>query len=156
RMGLDATWLSETHVAPGTSVLASPMVIASAIAGRTKRMRIGLAVQVLPLGNPLRIAEEGAPVDQISHGRLIVGVGRSGSPRGYKAYGIPYDESRDRFNEALDIILKAWTDPVLSYDGHWHQYHNVNLSPRPYQQPHPEIRIAANSPGSFARFGERG
>src|SRR5918912_438956 len=123
RLGLDAIWLSESHVAPGRSVLASPMVIASAIAGRTRKIKIGLAVQVLPLGNPLRIAEEGATVDQISRGRLIFGVGRSGSQRAYEAYGIPYDESRDRFSEALDIIRKAWTEPTLSYDGRWHTYH---------------------------------
>src|SRR3954470_7663713 len=114
RLGLDAAWLSESHVAPGRSVLASPMVIASAIASRTKRMRVGLAVQVLPLGNPLRIAEEGATGDQISRGRLVFGVGRSGNQRAYDAYGIPYGESRERFAEALEIILKAWTQPKLS------------------------------------------
>src|SRR5215216_2095713 len=97
RLGLDATWLSETHMAPGRSVLSSPMIVASAIAGRTRNMKIGLAVQVLPLGNPLRLAEEGATVDQISRGRLIFGVGRSGSQRAYEAYGIPYDESQERF-----------------------------------------------------------
>jgi alkanesulfonate monooxygenase SsuD/methylene tetrahydromethanopterin reductase-like flavin-dependent oxidoreductase (luciferase family) len=156
RMGLDAIWLSETHVAPGVSVLASPMVLASAIAGRTKRMKIGLAVQVLPLGNPLRVAEEGATVDQISQGRLIFGVGRSGSQRAYDAYGIPYSESRERFAEALEIIKMAWTEPSFSYEGRWHSYRNVAVTPRPYQQPHPEIRIAANSPDSFARFGEQG
>jgi alkanesulfonate monooxygenase SsuD/methylene tetrahydromethanopterin reductase-like flavin-dependent oxidoreductase (luciferase family) len=156
RMGLDAFWLSESHCQPGVSVLAAPMTIASAIAGRTQRLRIGLAVQVLPLGNPLRIAEDGATVDQISRGRLIFGVGRSGSERAYKAYGIPYDESRDRFTEALDIIRKAWTEPTLSYEGQWHTYTNVNVTPKPYQKPHPEIRIAANSPRSFVRFGEEG
>jgi alkanesulfonate monooxygenase SsuD/methylene tetrahydromethanopterin reductase-like flavin-dependent oxidoreductase (luciferase family) len=156
RMGLDAFWLSESHCAPGVSVLAAPMTIASAIAGRTRRMRVGLAVQVLPLGNPLRIAEDGATVDQISQGRLIFGVGRSGSERAYKAYGIPYEESRDRFTEALDIIRKAWTEPTLSYQGRWHTYSNVNVTPKPYQRPHPEIRIAANSPRSFERFGTEG
>ena len=156
RMGLDAFWLSESHCQPGVSVLAAPMTIASAIAGRTRRMRIGLAVQVLPLGNPLRIAEDGATVDQISQGRLIFGVGRSGSERAYKAYGIPYDESRDRFTEALDIIRKAWTQPTLSYQGRWHTYTNVSVAPKPYQRPHPEIRIAANSPQSFRRFGQEG
>jgi alkanesulfonate monooxygenase SsuD/methylene tetrahydromethanopterin reductase-like flavin-dependent oxidoreductase (luciferase family) len=156
RLGLDAFWLSESHCQPGVSVLAAPMTIASAIAGRTKRMRIGLAVQVLPLGNPLRIAEDGATVDQISRGRLIFGVGRSGSERAYKAYGIPYDESRDRFTEALDIIRKAWTEPTLSYEGRWHTYKNVSVAPKPYQKPHPEIRIAANSPQSFQRFGRDG
>jgi alkanesulfonate monooxygenase SsuD/methylene tetrahydromethanopterin reductase-like flavin-dependent oxidoreductase (luciferase family) len=155
-LGLDAFWLSESHVAPGRSVLASPMVIASAIAGRTRKMRVGLAVQVLPLGNPLRIAEEGATVDQISQGRLIFGVGRSGNQRAYDAYGIPYTESRDRFFEALSIIRKAWTEPTFSYEGRWHTYKDVSVTPRPYQQPHPEIRIAANSPDSFARFGQQG
>ena len=156
RLGLDAFWLSESHCQPGVSVLASPMTIASAIAGRTQRMRIGLAVQVLPLGNPLRIAEDGATVDQISRGRLIFGVGRSGSERAYKAYGIPYEESRDRFTEALDVIRKAWTEPTLSYEGRWYTYHNVSVAPKPYQQPYPEIRIAASSPQSFRRFGQDG
>ena len=156
RLGLDAFWLSETHVAPGRSVLASPMIIASAIAGRTERMKIGLAVHVLPLGNPLRMAEEGATLDQISKGRLIFGVGRSGFQRAYDAYGIPYAESQARFAEALAILRKAWTEPTFSYDGHWHSYHDVSLSPRPFQQPYPEIRVAANSPPSFERFGAEG
>lgn len=156
RLGLDATWLSESHVAAGRSVLASPMVIASAIAGRTKNMKIGLAVQVLPLGNPLRMAEEGATVDQISRGRLIFGVGRSGNQRADDAYGIPYSESRERFAETLEIIRKAWAEPSFSYEGRWYRYHDVGLTPKPYQQPHPEIRIAANSTESFGRFGEQG
>ena len=119
-------------------------------------MKIGLAVQVLPLGNPLRIAEEGATVDQISRGRLIFGVGRSGNQRAYEAYGIPYSESRERFAEALEIIVEAWTNPTFSYEGRWHHYDNVTVTPKPFQQPHPEVRVAANSPGSFARFGEQG
>src|SRR3954447_5552968 len=122
RLGPDAFWRSESHCQPGVSVLASPMTIASAIAGRTRRMKIGLAVQVLPLGNPLRIAEDGATVDQLSQGRLIFGVGRSGSERAYKAYGVPYAESRDRFTESLAIIRTAWTQPKFSYEGRWHTY----------------------------------
>jgi alkanesulfonate monooxygenase SsuD/methylene tetrahydromethanopterin reductase-like flavin-dependent oxidoreductase (luciferase family) len=74
RAGLDVMWLAELHGAPERSVLAAPMTIASAIAMRTKRMKIGIAVQVLPLGHPLRIAEEAATVDHISNGRLIMGV----------------------------------------------------------------------------------
>ena len=78
RWGLDAMWLGELHFYPGRSVLSAPLCIASAIAMRTRRMKIGLAVQVLPLCHPLRLAEEAATVDQISNGRLIFGVGRSG------------------------------------------------------------------------------
>src|SRR6266567_2154571 len=72
------------------SLAASPLILAAAIAERTRRMRIGTAVQVLPLCHPLRLAEEAATVDQISHGRLIFGVGRSGFPRTYETYGVPY------------------------------------------------------------------
>src|SRR5437762_5982194 len=116
RWGLDAMWLGELHFDPARSVLSAPLCIASAIAARTERMKIGLAVQVLPLCHPLRLAEEAAVVDQISRGRLIFGVGRSGFQRVYKAYGVPYEESRDRFAETLQVVLKAWTQETFSHD----------------------------------------
>src|SRR5262245_37300946 len=83
-LGIDSVWLSEHHFSLERSVLASPLVIASSIATRTQRVRIGLAVQVLPLTNPLRIAEEAATVDHISKGRFDFGVGRSGLTRYYQ------------------------------------------------------------------------
>src|SRR6201993_4210164 len=104
RWGLDAMWLAELHFDPQRSVLSAPLSIASAVGARTERIKIGIAVQVLPLCHPLRLAEEAATVDPISGGRLIFGVGRSGLPRTYEAYGIPYAESRDRFAETLQII----------------------------------------------------
>src|SRR6185437_13100443 len=110
KFGLDAMWLAEIHVAPERSVCSAPLTLASAIAARTKRMKIGTGVQVLPLCHPLRLAEEAATVDQISHGRLIFGVGRSGFPRTYEAYGVPYGESRERFAETLEILKRAWTE----------------------------------------------
>jgi alkanesulfonate monooxygenase SsuD/methylene tetrahydromethanopterin reductase-like flavin-dependent oxidoreductase (luciferase family) len=154
--GIDAVWLAELHFAPGRSVLSAPLTLAAAIAARTTRVKIGTAVQVLPLGNPLRLAEEAATVDQISHGRLIFGVGRSGFARAYDAYGVPYAESRERFAEALAIIRAAWTDAPFSYHGAFHRYHEVTVTPRPYQQPFPEIRIAASSPETFAAAGREG
>jgi alkanesulfonate monooxygenase SsuD/methylene tetrahydromethanopterin reductase-like flavin-dependent oxidoreductase (luciferase family) len=153
--GIDVLWLAEFHL-NALSVVASPLAIAAAIAGRTKRIRVGTAVQVLPLGNPLRLAEEWATVDQISRGRLIFGVGRASSPRSYVAYGIPYAESRDRFAEALAIIRRAWTEPTFSYEGTYYRYANVSLSPRPYQQPHPPIRVAATSSDTFPTIGKEG
>jgi alkanesulfonate monooxygenase SsuD/methylene tetrahydromethanopterin reductase-like flavin-dependent oxidoreductase (luciferase family) len=153
--GLDVLWLAELHFET-RSVLASPLTIASAIAARTQRMRIGMAVQVLPLCDPLRLAEETATVDQISRGRLIFGVGRSGFQRVYKAYGVPYEESRDRFAETLQIVLKAWTQETFSHDGHYKQYHDVRLVPKPYQKPHPPIRIAATSPDTYPVIGAQG
>ena len=156
RWGLDCMWLAELHVAPTRSVLAAPLAIASAIAARTTRMKIGIAVQVLPLCHPLRVAEEAATVDQISHGRLIFGVGRSGFPRTYQAYGVPYAESQERFAETLEIIRRAWTQPKFSYDGKYHSFNDVHLVPKPYQKPHPPIRIAATSPDTFAKIGALG
>jgi len=156
RHGLDAMWLAELHVDPARSVLAAPMTIASAIAARTERIKIGIAVQVLPLCHPLRIAEEAATVDQISHGRLIFGVGRSGFPRTYEAYGVPYGESRERFAETLEILKQAWTEPSFSYKGKYYSFDNVKLTPKPYQKPWPEIRIAANSADTFPAIAKLG
>jgi len=156
RYGLDAMWLAEIHVAPERSVLSAPLTLASAIAARTKRMKIGTAVQVLPLCHPLRLAEEAATVDQISHGRLIFGVGRSGFPRTYEAYGVPYGESRERFSETLDILKRAWTEPAFSYSGKYHSFDNVKVTPKPYQKPWPEIRVAATSADTYPQIGKLG
>lgn len=155
RWGLDVMWLAELHISP-RSVLASPVAVAAAIAARTRRMKIGTAVQVLPLANPLRQAEEWATVDQLSHGRLIFGVGRSGFARTYNAYGIPYAESRERFAEALAVILKAWTEPTFSHEGRYHRFENISMTPRPYQRPHPPIRVAATTPDTFPTLGTQG
>ena len=156
RLGLDVMWLAELHFEPRRSVLSAPLSIASAIAARTRRMKIGIAVQVLPLCHPLRLAEEAATVDQLSHGRLIFGVGRSGVAQTYEAYGVSYAESRDRFREILDIVEQAWTKPSFSYDGKYHSFKDVSVVPKPYQQPTPPIRIAASTPDTFPAIGRRG
>lgn len=156
RWGLDAMWLGELHFDPGRSVLSAPLCIASAIAMRTERMKIGLAVQVLPLCHPLRLAEEAATVDQLSKGRLIFGVGRSGVARTYEAYGVPYAESRERFVEILDIVRKAWTQERVSYQGKYHRFDDVVVVPKPYQQPTPPIRVAATSADTFVSIGRQG
>src|ERR1700746_64966 len=141
--GLDAMWLAEIHVNPERSVCSAPLTLAGAIAARTKRMKVGTGVQVLPLCHPLRLAEEAATVDQISQGRLIFGMGRSGFPRTYEAYGVPYGESRERFAETLEILKRAWTEPSFSYNGKYYSFENVKVSPKPYQKPWPDIRIDA-------------
>lgn len=156
RWGLDVVWLAEIHMNPTRSLLTAPLTVASAIAARTHRIKIGTAVQILPLGHPLRLAEETATIDQISGGRLIFGVGRSAFPRAYDAYGIPYEESQDRFAESLDIIKTAWTQPNASYWGRYHSFSDFTLVPRPVQQPHPEIRIAASRHDTYAAIGELG
>ena len=154
--GLDGVWLGEMHFNPARSVLSAPVVVASSIATRTKRLRVGMAVQVLPLNNPLRIAEEAATVDQISAGRFDFGIGRSGSPRAYDLYGIPYAESQERFYEALQIILDAWKGERFSYQGKYYHFENAIVSPRPYQLPHPPIRMAATTEETFPTVGAMG
>lgn len=155
-MGLGTAWLGEAHFTPNRSVLSAPIVVASAIAARTKRLRVGMAVQVLPLIHPLRIAEEAATVDQISQGRFEFGIGRSGNVRAYDIMGIDYSESKERFQEALDIILQAWSGETFSYEGKYNRITNATLTPLPYQKPHPKIRIAASSGDSFGRIGRLG
>ena len=154
--GLDTFWLGESHFRPERAVLASPLVGASAVAARTKRIGVGLAVQVLPLANPLRVAEEAAIVDHISEGRLQFGVGRSSFLESYQGYNVDYAESRDRFAEGLEIILRAWGDEPFSYEGKFHSFHDVNLVPKPYQRPHPPIRVAVESVDTFALIGKWG
>jgi len=157
RWGLDAIWLGEFHFDPERSVLSAPMCVAAAIAARTRRVKIGLAVQVLPLGNPLRIAEEAATVDQLSRGRLIFGVGRSGVAKTYEAYNVPYAESRDRFAETLSIIERAWASAgPFSHSGRYYRFEDVTVTPRPYQQPAPPIRVAATSADTFLTSGQQG
>jgi len=156
QFGFDAIWLAELHFSPARSVLAAPMVIAAALAARTKRLKIGSAVHVLPLGNPLRTAEEAATVDHISHGRFEFGIGRSGFPATYERFGVPYGESRDRMFEQLEIIRKAWTEDTFSYKGTYFSYENVNVIPKPYQKPHPPIRMAVNSADTYALAGRMG
>ena len=154
--GFHSIWLAERHFQPQRSVLSSPIVVAAAIADRTERVRIGIAVQVLPLNHPIRIAEEAATVDQISQGRFNFGIGRSGLTISYSGYNIPYSESRGRFWESLEVIKRAWTTDEFSYEGEYYNFHNVRLMPKPYQKPHPPIRMAAASSESFVRAGSMG
>jgi alkanesulfonate monooxygenase SsuD/methylene tetrahydromethanopterin reductase-like flavin-dependent oxidoreductase (luciferase family) len=154
--GLDGAWLAELHFNPNRSVLSSPITIASSIATRTKRMRVGMAVYVLPLNNPLRIAEEVATVDHISEGRFEFGIGRSGFPRAYDMYGISYGDSRDRFRETLEVLQEAWQGEPFSYHGQIYHFENATVTPLPYQSPHPPIRIAATTRETFPFMGQQG
>lgn len=156
RWGIDVLWLAELHFFPERSVASAPLLLASAVSARTRRMKIGIAVQVLPLCHPLRLAEEVATLDHISGGRLIFGVGRSGFQNTYEAYGVPYGESRDRFTEVLDILKLAWTDERFSFEGSFHRFRNVTIVPRPLQKPYPPLRIAATSADTYPAIGAMG
>ena len=154
--GLDAFWFGETHFRPQRAVLASPLIGASAVATMTKRIGIGLAVQVLPLANPLRVAEEAAMVDHISQGRLLFGVGRSSFLESYQGYNVDYGDSRAFFFESLEVIQKAWTDTPFSYQGEYDNFQDVDLVPKPFQTHHPPIRVAVESRETFSLIGSLG
>ena len=160
--GFDGVWLAERHFAPPggirpvPSVVASPLIIAAAIAARTSRIRVGTAVLVLPLGHPVRMAEEVATIDNISQGRLDLGIGRSGLPWSYTGYDIPYSESRERFTEFFEVMQLAWTQEQFSYEGKYYTFQDVCLVPKPYQKPHPPLRYAATSRDTFAAMGKLG
>ena len=165
--GLDGVWLAERHFAAPRSpldtggagipsVVSAPLIISSAIVARYQHIRVGVAVNVLPLAHPIRLAEEVATVDQISRGRVEFGVGRSGFARAYEGYGISYAESRERFQECLDVILSAWTNERFSYEGKYYQFSDVCVVPKPYQKPHPPLRIAATTKETFPQVGRAG
>ena len=154
--GLDVMWLAEMMINPARSVLSAPLLMASWVASRTKRLRTGTAVQLLPLTHPLRVAGEVTTLDHLSQGRFDVGVGRSGSPRAYDALGVPYEESQERFFEALEIILTAWKGERFSYEGKYYRFADATVAPRPYRQPHPPVRMAATTPETFPRVARLG
>ena len=155
-LGLDAVWLAEIHFQKDRSVLSSPLVVAAALAACTRRIKIGIAVQVLPLSHPLRLAEDVATVDHLSKGRLEFGIGRSGLPGHYQGFNIPYSESRERFLEALEILTKAWTQDRFSHEGKYFQFRDVCAMPKPYQKPHPPIRMAATTEETYPLVGRMG
>lgn len=154
-LGVDCFWLAEFHFRPHTP-LSAPLVVGTAIASRTHRIKIGMGVQLLPLANPLRLAEEAATLDHLSNGRLVYGIGRSSFIDGYRGYGVDYEESRPRFFEALEIIRRAWADGPFSFEGGYYNFRDVNAVPKPFQKPHPPIRIACESRASFAMMGDLG
>jgi len=161
-LGFDSIWLAERHFSPpGSSALipsiaASPLLLATAIAMRTSRVRIGTAVLLLPLGHPVRLAEEVATLDHLSRGRLDLGIGRSSFPRAYTGYNVPYAESRERFREYLDIMRLAWTQPQFSYTGAYYTCTDLAVLPKPHQQPHPPLHHAAATPDTFTAIGRAG
>lgn len=161
-LGFDGVWLSERHFsppggpAPISSIGSAPLLWATAIASRTSRLRIGTAVLLLPLGHPVRLAEEVATLDNLSQGRLDLGVGRSSFPRSYEGYNVPYEESRARFREYLEVMQLAWTRERFSYVGTFYTCRDLALIPKPYQQPHPPLYHAATTRETFAAIGTLG
>ena len=154
-LGVPSVWMAEYHFNPGR-VLSSPITISTAIAARTQNIRIGTAVLLLPLANPVRVAEEVATLDQISDGRVEFGIGRGTFPNVHEGFGVPFAESRGRFEECIEIILKAWTTETFSFEGEHFNIPELSVNPKPFQQPHPPIRVGVTSAESFPVLGRMG
>ena len=137
RLGYDGVGFNEHHCSP-YGLMNSPNLMAAAAAQRTKKLKLLIYGNLLPLHEPLRLAEELAMLDCLSNGRLISGFAR-GIPREYQVHNVPLAESRARFEEAYEIITRAWTEEVFSYQGKFWSYKDVAIWPRPVQQPHPPI-----------------
>lgn len=152
-LGFDCAWLAELHFFKQFSIMSSPLIVATAVAQRTQKIRLGIAVNLLPLWHPLRSAEDGATVDILSNGRLEFGVGRGAIPLHFSGFNASREESRECFEESLDIIRKAWTTDSFSYNGKYYQIPETSVAPKPLQKPHPPIRIAANSPDTAVFAG---
>src|SRR5215467_15136217 len=142
--GFDAVWLAEHHFTT-FSVCPSVHMLGVLAAARTRRLRIGTAVSLAALYHPLRLAEEVALLDVLSGGRVNWGAGRGFERSEFEAFGIPGEESASRFHETVDIVLKAWTNEKLTYQGKYYSYDGVEVLPKPVQAPHPPVWMAASS-----------
>ena len=139
RLGYDGVGFNEHHTSP-YGLMNSPNIMAASAAQRTRRIKLLMYGNLLPLHNPVRLAEELAMLDCLSGGRIISGFAR-GIPREYNVYRVPLSESRARFEEAWDIIRRAWTEESFSYEGKFWSFEDVAIWPRPVQQPHPPVWV---------------
>lgn len=144
-LGFDAICFNEHHMSPYGG-MPSPNLIVAAMTQRTERVKLGIMGNCLPIrGHPIRVAEEVALLDVISGGRIISGFLR-GIPQEFLAYNVDPRESRERFDEAWDLIIKAWTaEEPFDWEGKYFRYRGVSIWPRPLQRPHPPVVFAGNT-----------
>jgi alkanesulfonate monooxygenase SsuD/methylene tetrahydromethanopterin reductase-like flavin-dependent oxidoreductase (luciferase family) len=141
QLGFDAVWLTEQHFTL-YSVSSSPLPLATYVAAHTKKIRIGTAVVVLTIHDPIMVAEEAALVDVLSNGRLDFGVGRGSTRYEYGNFNVDFETRTKRFQESLDIILGLWTTQGFTYQGDFYQLDDVSIAPSPIQKPRPPVYMA--------------
>jgi len=145
-LGFDALFLPERH-GRGETYVPSPLVLATAIAARTSRIKIATTILMPTLYNPMHLAEQVSMIDNLSRGRFILGLG-VGYHEGYhQTFGVPWERRGRRFEEALEILLLAFGEDRFSYDGEFYQFNDVHLTPKPFQRPRPPIWIGSHTPG---------
>jgi len=154
-LGFDSFWLGEHHFYWYGTCVSPPMIIA-ALAQRTKKIRLGPAISVLPFHHPLIVAEEYALADNLCGGRLNFAVGSGFSPLEYKTFGMSMEEARERYWEGFDVILNAWRQNEFSHQGKFYQIENFSLWMKPLQKPMPPTWVAASSDETLIKAGEMG
>lgn len=156
-LGFDGVWLTE-HNFTGEAVYCDPIPFASALAAKTTRVRIGFAVIQLALRHPVRLAVQLALLDNLSNGRLDVGVGRGSIYNEYEfvGYGLRSDDARERAGEALEILTRAWTESPFAFRGKYYDVRMPALRPKCYQRPHPPLWRSVVTPQSFQECGRLG
>ena len=154
QLGFDEAWFAEHHHSD-YGMLASPNLIIANLAPRTKRLRMGNLVSVLPLYDPMRFAEECGMLDILTNGRLNIGLGR-GVPKDDIKHRLDRDTAQARFEEGIEILMRAWTGETFSYSGKAWGYEEISCRPLPLQKPHPPIYYGATSPDSPAMVARRG
>jgi alkanesulfonate monooxygenase SsuD/methylene tetrahydromethanopterin reductase-like flavin-dependent oxidoreductase (luciferase family) len=155
-LGFETFWCTEHHFLLYGGPVPNPAVFMAAVAARTSKIRLGSSISILPLHHPLQVAEDYAMVDVASGGRLEFGIGMGNTPVDFEHYEVPRDQSRERFEEAAEVVIKAWSKDRFSHHGkHW-SMDNVEVYPRPVQQPHPPFWVAGGSPESLGWAGRHG
>ncbi|HLY47123.1 MAG TPA: LLM class flavin-dependent oxidoreductase [Stellaceae bacterium] len=154
-LGFDCVWVSEHHFSPD-AWNPSPFTFLAAVAARTARVRLGTYVLLLPLHNPVRIAEDVAVLDNISGGRVDLGVGVGSSPAEFRSFGIPLEGRLGRTFEALRVIERCFAGEEFSHAGKYYDFPGVHLTTRPVQRPHPPILVAAMGEQSVEWTARRG
>ena len=160
-LGFDSVWVTEHHfsrkgTSPGGYSMPAIAAMATYVAARTKRVRIGTGVCILPWHHPIRLAEDFATVDILSDGRLEFGGGRGNQPIEFEGLGVSMEKTQDRFDEELEIILKAWTEEFFTYKGQFYEYNDINVIPKPVQKPHPPLWQPAISAETMHKVAKRG
>jgi alkanesulfonate monooxygenase SsuD/methylene tetrahydromethanopterin reductase-like flavin-dependent oxidoreductase (luciferase family) len=156
-LGVDVIWLAEHHF-DGICAYVDPISFAGALATTTHRSKIGFAVVQMALHHPIRLAEQLAVLDNITKGRLIVGLGRGSSYNiyDYQGFGIDHHEAQERLDEAEEILLAAWTRDAFTYRGRYWDLDVPMLRPRPFTKPHPPIIRAASGEASMLELARQG
>ena len=142
-------YFSIEHQTSTISYLSAPNVYLTALARHTSALRFGLMIYQLPFHNPIRLAEDTAMLDHLSRGRLEFGAGTGVSSHEFLRWNVPFERRREISEEALDIVIKAWTEESVTYEGEFFNFVEVLTTPKPYQRPHPPIWFAAHSAASF-------